>query len=138
MLYYRLLDPALELKEVADSLRKNLVNKFGLVTVDSRARAGISSGASGLDFVFVLDSSASVGKTNFRRGIEFVQTIIKEYGVSTKPQGTRVAIVTFNAVAEIRFNLATNVMNDTDQALRELGKNIKGFGLVGDVSLTSI
>ena len=72
--------------------------------------------------MFVLDSSASVGQTNFRRGIEFVQTIIKEYGVSTKPQGTRVAIVTFNAAAEIKFNLATNVMNDTDQAMRELGK----------------
>ena len=51
-----------------------------------------------------------------------MQTIIKEYGVSTKPQGTRVAIVTFNAAAEIKFNLATNVMNDTDQAMRELGK----------------
>ena len=112
----------LELKEVADNLRKNLVNKFSLVTVDSRARVGISSGASGLDFVFVLDSSASVGKTNFQRGIEFVRTIIKEFKVSTKPQGTRMAIVTFNAAAEVKFNLATNVMNDTDQAMRELGK----------------
>ncbi len=72
--------------------------------------------------MFVLDSSASVGKTNFQRGIEFVRTIIKEYKVSTKPQGTRMAIVTFNAAAEVKFNLATNVMNDTDQAMRELGK----------------
>lgn len=101
-----------------------MVNKFGLVTVDSRARSGISSGASGLDFIFVLDSSASVGKTNFRRGIEFVQTIIQEYGVSTKPQGTRVAIVTFNAAATVRFNLATKVMNNTNQAMKELGKAI--------------
>lgn len=109
------------LKDVADNLRKHLVNKFGLVTTDSRARAGISSGASGLDFVFVLDSSASVGQTNFKRGIEFAQTIIGEYGVSTKPQGTRVAIVTFNSQAEVKFNLKTNVMNDTDQAMKELG-----------------
>ena len=123
-MFYCFKDPAQELKEVADNLRKNLVNKFSLVTVDSRARAGISSGAAGLDFVFVLDSSASVGKTNFKRGIKFVQTIIKEYGVSTEPQGTRVAIVTFNAAAQIRFNLATNVMNDTDQAMRELGMTI--------------
>ena len=122
-MFYCFKDPAQELKEVADNLRKNLVNKFSLVTVDSRARAGISSGAAGLDFVFVLDSSASVGKTNFKRGIQFVQAIIGEYGVSTEPQGTRVAIVTFNAAAQIRFNLATNVMNDTDQAMRELGMN---------------
>lgn len=116
----------MELKEVADNLRKNLVNKFSLVTVDSRARAGISSGAAGLDFVFILDSSASVGKTNFKRGIQFVQTIIRQYGVTTKPQGTRVAIVTFNAAAEIRFNLATNVMNNTNQAMKELGRDSYG------------
>lgn len=103
-------------------MKKNLVDKFGHVTVDSRARAGISSGASGLDFVFVLDSSASVGQANFKRGIEFVKTIIKDFGVSTKKQGTRVAIVTFNAVATVRFNLATNIMNDTDHATNELGK----------------
>jgi Mg-chelatase subunit ChlD len=107
-----------------------MVNKFGLVTVDSRARAGISSGASGLEFVFVLDSSASVGKTNFKRGIQFVQTIIREYGVSTEPQGTRVAIVTFNAAATVKFNLATNVMNDTNQTMRELGKISRDRGRV--------
>ena len=133
------IDPAMELKEVADNLRKNLVNKFGLVTVDSRARAGISSGASGLDFVFVLDSSASVGKTNFKRGIEFVQTIIGEYGVSTEPQGTRVAIVTFNAAATVNFNLATNVMNDTNHTMRELGNiHFEGGGTNTEAALSKV
>lgn len=121
------LDPAQALKDVADNLKKNLVNKFNLVTIDSRARSGIVSGASGLDFVFVLDSSASVGQTNFKRGVEFVRTIINEFGVSTQPQGTRVAIVTFNSQAQVNFNLKTKVIKDKDQALKELG-NIKFQG----------
>ncbi|XP_046845122.1 sushi, von Willebrand factor type A, EGF and pentraxin domain-containing protein 1-like [Xenia sp. Carnegie-2017] len=133
------MDTAMELAEIAENLRKNFVNKFNLVTVDSRARIGISSGASGLDFVFVLDSSASVGETNFKRGIEFVQTIIKEYGVSSKPQGTRVAIVTFNSVASIKFNLATNVITETSQAMKELG-NIKfqGGGTNTEAALSEV
>ncbi|CAB3991250.1 complement factor B-like [Paramuricea clavata] len=94
---------------------------------------------SGVDFVFVLDSSASVGKTNFRRGIELVKTIVKEYGVSTKPRGTRVAIVTFNAAAEIKFNLATNVINDTDQAMRELGNiQFQGGGTNTEAALSKV
>lgn len=119
------LDPLQELKDVAENLRKNFVNKFGLVTTDSRARAGISSGAAGLDFVFVVDSSASVGRKNFKRGIEFIKTIIDEYGVSSKPQGTRVAIVTFSSQATVRFNLKTKVMKDKHQAMKELGKKLE-------------
>ena len=30
--------------------------------------------------------------------------------------------MTFNSQAEVKFNLKTNVMNDTDQAMKELGK----------------
>ena len=98
------------------------MNKFGLVTIDSRARAGISSGASGLDFVFVLDSSASVGRVNFKRGIKFVETIIREYGVSRKPQGTRVAIVTFQSTATVQHNLESNVIQNINQSMEALGR----------------
>ena len=110
-----------ELKDIADNLRKNLVNKFSLVTSDSRARSGIATGASGLDFVFLLDSSARVGPTNFRRGIKFVETIIRKYGVSTKPQGTRVAIVTFQSTPQIWHNLQTNVIKNINESMKALG-----------------
>ena len=88
------------------------------------SRAGTLSG---LDFVFLLDSSASVGPTNFRRGIKFVETIIRQYGVSTKPQGTRVAIITFQSTPQIWHNLQTNVIQNIDELMKALGTAIKGI-----------
>lgn len=113
-------DPLKNLKRVADDLRRHFVDKMELLTSDSRARSGLSSGAAGLDLVFVFDSSASVGTSNFRKGIAFAKTIIDEFGISGSPMGTRVAVVTFDTTARIVFNLVTNKIVNKAEAIRQL------------------
>ena len=73
--------------------------------------------------MFVLDSSASVGKANFKKGIAFAKTIIDEFGISASPTGTRVAVVTFSSTAEVIFNLKTNAMPNKQDAIATLGKS---------------
>jgi Mg-chelatase subunit ChlD len=73
--------------------------------------------------VFVFDSSASVGSTNFRKGVEFARTIIEEFGVSASPTGTRVAVIVFSNAAQVIFNLQSNRIVDKDIAITTLGEN---------------
>lgn len=113
-------DPLRGLKRVADSLREHFIDKLSWTTTDSLARAGLSSGAGGLDLVFVFDSSATVGSANFKKGVEFAKTIIDEFGISASPMGTRVAVVTFSSTAKVVFNLQTNAMADKAEAIRTL------------------
>ena len=115
-------DPLRNLKKVADNLRRHFVDKLELITTDSRARSGLSSGASGLDLVFVFDSSASVGQNNFRKGIAFAKTIIDEFGISASPMGTRIAVITFDTTAKLIFNLVSNRIVDKDAAIQQLGE----------------
>ena len=117
------LDPLQGLKRVADSLREHFIDKLSWMTTDSLARAGLSSGAEGLDLVFVFDSSASVGDKNFKKGIDFAKTIIDEFGISKSATGTRVAVVTFSSTAKVIFNLKTNAMPNKEEAITTLGKS---------------
>lgn len=119
------IDPLQGLKRVADRLREHFIDKLSWMTTDSLARAGLSSGAGGLDLVFVFDSSASVGNTNFKKGITFAKTIIDEFGISTSPMGTRVAVVTFSSTAKVIFNLQTNAMANKTEAIKTLGRLIQ-------------
>ena len=116
------------LEKVAESLRKHFIDKLSWTTTDSLARAGLSSGAGGLDLVFVFDSSASVGNKNFQKGIAFAKTIIDEFGISSSSMGTRVAVVTFSSTAKVIFNLKTNAMPNKNEAIATLGKS--GFLLL--------
>ena len=116
-------DPLRSLKKVAENLRKHFIDKLSWTTTDSLARAGLSSGAGGLDLVFVFDSSASVGNKNFQKGIAFAKTIIDEFGISNSSMGTRVAVVTFSSTAKVIFNLKTNAMPNKNVAIATLGKS---------------
>lgn len=114
------IDPLKSLKKVADNLRQHFIDKLSWMTSDSLARAGLSSGAGGLDLVFVFDSSASVGKANFKKGIAFAKTIIDEFGVSKSDTGTRVAVVTFSSTAKVIFNLKSNAMPNKHEGIATL------------------
>ncbi|CAH3017095.1 unnamed protein product [Porites evermanni] len=116
----RRIDPLRGLQRVAESLRRHFIDKLSWSTSDSFARSGLSSGAEGLDLVFVFDSSASVGKANFKKGIAFAKTIIDEFGISSSPSGTRVAVVIFSSTARVVFNLQTNAMPNKDRAIEVL------------------
>lgn len=52
-----------------------------------------------IDIVFLIDSSSSVGKTNFRNEIQFVVKFLSDFNVSYNY--TRVAIVTFSSHEKI-------------------------------------
>lgn len=62
-----------------------------------------------IDLVFLIDSSSSVGKSNFQSEIKFVKKVLADFTVSYN--NTRVGIVTFSSagkvvsysVADIRF-----------------------------------
>lgn len=105
------------LQRVAMNLRKHFIDKLSWNTSDSLARAGLSSGAGGLDLVFVFDSSGSVGRENFKKGIAFAKTIIDEFGISKSKTGTRVAIVTYSSTAKVIFNLKTNAMPSKEEGI---------------------
>ena len=109
------------LQRVAMNLRKHFIDKLSWNTSDSLARAGLSSGAGGLDLVFVFDSSGSVGRENFKKGIAFAKTIIDEFGISKSKTGTRVAIVTYSSTAKVIFNLKTNAMPSKEEGIAFLG-----------------
>nr|AND61521.1 factor B1 protein [Exaiptasia diaphana] len=133
------IDPLRDLRKAANSLRRHFINKYELLTTDSRARAGLSSGAAGLDLVFVFDSSASVGQDNFKKGIEFARTIISEFGVSNSTSGTRVAVVVFSSTAEVIYNLQTKKIVDQKAAINTL-KNLKlrGKGTATKLALDTV
>lgn len=113
-------DPLRSLQMVASNLRRHFINKLSRQTSDSLGRAGLSSGAGGLDLVFAFDSSASVGLENFKKGIDFAKTIIDEFGVSKSETGTRVAVVVFSSKAEVIFNLKTNTMPSKEEGIEIL------------------
>ena len=115
-------DPLESLQMVASNLRRHFINKLSRQTSDSLGRAGLSSGAGGLDLVFAFDSSASVGLENFKKGIDFAKTIIDEFGVSKSETGTRVAVVVFSSKAEVVFNLKTNAMPSKEEGIEILGE----------------
>lgn len=121
-LFETIVDPLRGLRQVAANLRRNFVDKYALLTSDSRARSGLSSGAAGLDLVFVFDSSASVGTHNFRKGIHFAKMIIDEFGISESPTGTRVAVVVFSSQARVIYNLQTSKMPSKEEGIQKLGE----------------
>lgn len=52
-----------------------------------------------IDVVFLIDSSSSVGKTNFMSEIKFVKKLLSDFTVSFN--NTRVAIVTFSSQGRV-------------------------------------
>ena len=74
----------------------------------------------GLDLVFVLDASGSIGLGNFVNMTEAITNIVSSLTIS--PTATRVAVVTFSDNAKLEFNL-----NDytEEAALVEVIRNIQ-------------
>ena len=62
-------------------------------------------GSSPADIVFLLDSSVSVGTTNFEKQINFVADFAGTFDIA--PNVVRVGVVTFASVANNEFNLNT-------------------------------
>ena len=79
----------------------------------------------GLDIVFVLDASGSIGANNFRSMIDTVVNIVNSLTIG--PNKTRVAVVRFSTTASLLFNLNTYTQKSTlISAIRRIGYS-RGF-----------
>lgn len=110
------------LNHKAKQLSKNFVNRLKLLTVDGRGRSGHSSSAQGLDLVFVLDYSESVGRKNFEKAIEFVESMIDFFGLSSTKEGTHVALIVFADEPKLIFNLLSEKVYKKRIALETLSE----------------
>ena len=59
------------------------------------------------DIVVAMDSSGSVGRTNFAKEINFVKEIVRFANVDG---GARLGVTMFSYTANIRFNLKVNTL----------------------------
>ena len=59
----------------------------------------------GIDLVFVLDSSGSIGDTNFQTIRNFVNTFVSTLEIG--PTRSQVGVIVFNYNAQVQFNLNT-------------------------------
>ena len=76
--------------------------------------------ARGLDLAFVLDSSGSVGFSNFQITKQFVENVTNTFAVGA--QETRVGAITFSGFATISFQLNNTFANRSElvQAIRDI------------------
>jgi len=59
----------------------------------------------GLDIIFMIDSSSSIGKDKFPLALKFTEFLIEKFGVDYGPGGTRIAAITYNTRADLVYNL---------------------------------
>ena len=121
-LVFCLFSSAEAVKYQAKDLRRNFVDRLKLLTTDGQGRSGLSKSAQGLDLVFVLDYSASVGKKNFRKAIAFTKSMINEFGLSETSEGTHVAVIVFGSEPKLIFNLMSEKVWKKHIAIEEIGK----------------
>lgn len=78
-----------------------------------------------IDLLFVVDSSDSVGRTNFLKSKEFVKAFVRAFRVS--PDKTHVAFIRFGNTAElsIRFGEYANI--------RDFNRAVDTVGFVGGI-----
>ncbi|KAL4229591.1 hypothetical protein ACF0H5_012629 [Mactra antiquata] len=55
------------------------------------------------DIVFVLDDSGSVGTTNFKKSLDFVQSVVNEVNVG--PNNAQIALLTYSTHAQVGWHL---------------------------------
>ena len=123
-----LLDEALKVD--AQRLKKTFVNRLKLLTVDGRGRsAGFSSAARGIDLIFMIDVSDSVGRKNFERSLDFVENMVEYFGISSSEKGTHVALIVFANEAKVIFNLKDERIYDKKIAKEELGKRLEVYNI---------
>ena len=65
----------------------------------------------GIDLIFVLDASGSVGPSNFQNVRTFTANIVN--GLVIGPQNTQVGVITFGSNARVSFHLNTYQTNGT-------------------------
>lgn len=106
----------------AEQLKKSFINRLKLLTVSGQGRSGLVNTAQGMDLVFLIDYSDSVGKGNFKRSLDFVDSMIEHFGLSSSNEGTHVAVIVFSDKPTLIFNLQSERVYEKEVALEELSK----------------
>ena len=83
-----------------------------------------------LDLLFLLDESGSVTHTNHELALQFMESVVSFYDISTN--GTRVAMVSFSSGANVEFNF------DDYSTLQELQRAIRGIHYSGGYTFTAL
>ncbi|XP_006826065.1 uncharacterized protein LOC100368814 [Saccoglossus kowalevskii] len=113
-----------DLNDIASTIRQEFIDKFEFYTVSSQGHRSLGrlsvGGSLGLDLVFAFDCSSSIDPVDFNRGMIFSRHIVREFGVSYEPGGTRVAAISFASVATLEFNLGDDIVNTTEKAIEQL------------------
>ncbi|PIK58269.1 complement factor B-2 [Apostichopus japonicus] len=96
----------------------------------------------GLDLYFMFDGSSSVGEDNFNIGKRFAKELVKEIGVTDRPNSLRVGALVINYETEIGFHAVA--FDSTDEVLYAIdripyrggGENIaNAFQIMSNVML---
>ena len=85
-----------------------------------------------LDVGLIIDGSVSVGKDNFKKGLEFFSDLVGHLSVS--PQGTHVGTIVYGSTATLKFNLAKSEYH----SLSKLQDAIKAFDYPGGGTRTDL
>nr|ADX36428.1 complement factor B [Apostichopus japonicus] len=117
-------------------------NETTNTNVDQTARFIPLSHDTGLDLYFMFDGSSSVGEDNFNMAKKFAKELVKEIGVTDRPNSLRVGALVFNSEAEIGFHTVAfdstaDVLDAIDSMeYKEGGTNIaKAFEVLSNVMI---
>ena len=100
------------MKSAFSSFLNKLYNSLVTIIID----AGCTH--SKADIVFLLDSSASEGSSNFKKQLQFVQRFVQAYDIGSDK--VQVSIVTFSTSPHNAFYL--NTYHDKTSLLNAIGK----------------
>ena len=83
-----------------------------------------------LDLLFLLDESGSVGSTNHQLGLDFMESVVGFFNISTN--GTRVAMISFSSSINIEFDF------DDHSTLRRVQRTIREILYSGGYTYTGL
>ncbi|PIK38899.1 complement factor B-2 [Apostichopus japonicus] len=139
---------SLKMRENLDRLEASALfeavvsNETTNTNVDQTARFIPLSHDTGLDLYFMFDGSSSVGEDNFKKTKRFAKELVKEIGVSDRPNSLRVGALVFNSETEIGFHtVAFDSTADVLDAIDSMqyrggGTNIaKAFEILSNVMI---
>ena len=91
------------------------------------------------EVVFVIDSSSSIGESNWKLVLEFLSNMVKQLHIGSS--ATRVALVTYSSVARVEFDLSSHTSKSGLLSAISRVKLIGGLTATGDalaLALTAV
>ncbi|XP_033643079.1 sushi, von Willebrand factor type A, EGF and pentraxin domain-containing protein 1-like [Asterias rubens] len=123
-------------ESIAGKIKTDFIDHLEVFTVSGRGRLA-ASGNVGLELVLAFDKSSSLNHVNFERGINFTISLVRQFGVSNKTGGTRVAAISFatTAVTEFTYGSDTDTLEEVIKHIKVLKGNRGGGTALGDAFL---